>query len=172
MPESRLATRLQVAALVLLAPLAWFVYDGLRERNVNTGDSAPRFKVTTERGKVLTRSDFGGKVLVLNFWASWCPPCVEETPSMNDLARELAPKGVVVLGVSVDHSPQAYRRFLTDHNVVFETALDPEEKVNSEFGTFKYPETYVIRDGKVRIKYIGPRDWSDPAIRREIESLL
>jgi cytochrome c biogenesis protein CcmG, thiol:disulfide interchange protein DsbE len=172
MTENRTATRLQIAAFVLIIPLAWFVYDGLRERNVNTGDRAPGFKVTTERGKVMTRSDFGGRVLVLNFWASWCPPCVEETPSMNALARDLAPRGVVVLGISVDQNADAYRRFLADHGVVFETALDPEETVNSEFGTFKYPETYVIRDGKVRIKYIGPRDWSDPAIRREIESLL
>lgn len=172
MNSQRVAARLQIAALALLLPLAWFVYDGLRERNVNTGDRAPNFKVTTERGKVLTRSDFGGRVLVLNFWASWCPPCVEETPSMNELARDLSQKGVVVLGISVDHNAEAYRRFLADHRVAFETALDPEERVNSEFGTFKYPETYVIRDGKVRIKYIGPRDWSDPAIRREIESLL
>lgn len=172
MTENRTASRLQMAALLLLLPLGWFVYDGLRERLVNTGDSAPNFKVTTERGKTLTRSDFGGKVLVLNFWASWCPPCVEETPSMNELARDLGAKGVVVLGISVDHNPMAYRRFLEEHNVVFETALDAEETVNSEYGTFKYPETYVIRDGKVRIKYIGPRDWSDPAIRKEIESLL
>lgn len=172
MTQHRTATRLQTAALLLIVPLAWFVYDGLRERNVNTGDRAPGFKVTTERGKVITRSDFGGRVLVLNFWASWCPPCVEETPSMNALARDLAPRGVVVLGISVDQNAEAYRRFLADHGVVFETALDPEETVNSEFGTFKYPETYVIRDGKVRIKYIGPRDWSDPSIRREIESLL
>jgi peroxiredoxin len=172
MTHNRLAARLQTAALALLLPLAWFVYDGLRERLVNAGDRAPSFKVTTERGKLITRSDFGGRVLILNFWASWCPPCVEETPSMNALARDLGPKGVVVLGISVDQNPEAYRRFLREHGVVFETALDPEEKVNSEFGTFKYPETYVIRDGKVRIKYIGPRDWSDPAIRREIEALL
>lgn len=172
MSDNRVAARLQIAALALIAPLAWFVYDGLRERNVNAGDRAPSFKVTTERGKVLTRSDFGGRVLVLNFWASWCPPCVEETPSMNQLARDLSAKGVVVLGISVDQDAEAYRRFLAEHSVVFETALDPEERVNSEFGTFKYPETYVIRDGRVRIKYIGPRDWSDPAIRREIEALL
>ena len=65
------------------------VWDATRDRSVNAGDLAPEFSVVTEEGKTLTRSDFGGKVLILNFWASWCAPCREETPSMEQLHQRL-----------------------------------------------------------------------------------
>lgn len=164
---------LQYAALATLAVLCFVVVESVRERIANVGDKAPGFSITTETGKAITPSQFGGRVLVLNFWASWCPPCKEETPSMNQMAQVLGPKGVIVLGISVDENEQAYRRFLASEQVAFETALDKTAAISAEYGTFKYPETYVIgRDGKVLRKYIGPRNWSDPAILRDLESLL
>ena len=164
---------LQLAAAALLPVLAFFVFDSIREPMANVGDSAPSFKVTTAAGKSFTHKEFGGRILVLNFWASWCPPCKEETPSMNQMAQSLAPKGLVVLGISVDENPQAYQRFLASERVGFETALDPTGAISAEYGTSKYPETYVInREGKVVRKYIGPRDWSSPELLKDLESLL
>jgi len=89
------------------------------------------------------------------------------------MAKQLGPKGVVVLGVSVDKNETSYKRFLQQARVQFETARDPQANISSEYGTFKYPETYIInREGKVLQKHIGPRDWMDPELLKSIESLL
>jgi peroxiredoxin len=168
-----LAFRIQAAAGALIVVLCWFVADSLQERLVSVGDRAPRFQVTTDSGKVIRRNNFGGKVLVLNFWATWCPPCIDELPSLDAMARQLGSKGVVVLGVSVDTNEKAYRDFISRARIAFETSRDPEANISAEYGTFKYPETYVInRDGRVVQKYIGPRDWTDPKILQDITSLL
>jgi peroxiredoxin len=158
---------------LLTAALLAVVADTTRERITEVGDTAPQFSVTTDAGQRLTRAEFGGKVLVLNFWATWCQPCIEELPSLNQFQNELGPAGVVVLGVSVDRNEHAYKRFLERARVSFRTARDPEADVSSRYGTFKYPETYVIdRAGKVVQKHIGPRNWMDPALVAEIRSML
>ena len=158
---------------VLTVALVLVVYDSIREPNVVVGDTAPNFKVVTDSGKTLTRTDFGGKVLVLNFWATWCPPCREELPSLNRFQQQLAGTGIVVLGVSVDKNEQVYKAFLKRNGVTFETSRDPEANVSADYGTFKYPETYVIdANGKVRQKYIGEVDWMDPQVVGSIKALL
>lgn len=173
MKTEKLVVSVQSAAALLLVGLSFIVADSLRERIVSVGDRAPRFEVTTDAGKRLTASDFGGKILVLNFWATWCPPCIDEMPSLQAMAQQLAPKGVVVLGVSVDKNPAAYQRFLQQAKIAFPTARDPEADISAEYGTFKYPETYVIdSEGRVRQKHIGPRNWLDADLVKSIESLL
>ncbi len=112
-------------------------------------------------------------MLVLNFWATWCPPCIDEIPSLDAMAKQLGPKGVVVLGVSVDRNEAAYERFRKQARIGFLTARDPEARISSSYGTFKYPETYVIDSrGRVRQKHIGPRNWMEPEILQSIEALL
>ena len=83
----------------------------MQEHIVGVGDTAPNFTITTSAGDQMTPRNFGGKVLVLNFWASWCAPCVEEAPSLNEFAKTLKDAGVVVLGVSVDRNEQSYLKF-------------------------------------------------------------
>ena len=137
----------------------------LRDRNVVAGDSAPDFEIATDDGRKISNSNFGGKILVLNFWATWCPPCISELPSLNAMAAELKGDGVVVLGISVDKDKDAYDRFLKKIRLHFATARDPEGGIMADYGTSKVPETYVIgRDGKVLEKFISDRDWMDPAI--------
>ena len=81
--------------------------------------------------------------------------------------------GVVVLGVSIDKNEQNYKRFLQRNRVAFETARDPEADIAAEYGTFKWPETYVIgSNGKVLQKYIGPMEWTDPKVIASIKELL
>ena len=150
---------------MLTLALVAVVASTLRDRLVVAGDSAPDFTVTTDRGQKLSLDNFGGKVLVLNFWATWCPPCISELPSLNAMAGELKDSGVVVLGISVDKDEAAYQRFLKKVKLNFETSRDPKAEISSEYGTFKYPETYVIdREGKVLEKFIADRDWMDPQI--------
>ncbi len=173
MSSDTLSRRLIWASSAAVLGLCAVVAGSLKEPIVNTGDKAPDFKITTDSGKTMSRADFGGKVLVLNFWATWCPPCIDELPSLDVMARQLAPKGVVVLGVSVDKNQDLYRKFLAGVKPSFETALDSEADIGASYGTFKYPETYVIdKEGKVRQKHIGPRDWADPEILKSIEALL
>ncbi len=173
MNSETLSRRLIWASSAAVLGLCAVVAASMKEPIINTGDRAPDFKITTDAGKTLSRSDFGGKVLVLNFWATWCPPCIDELPSLDIMARQLGPKGVVVLGVSVDKNQDLYRKFLANVKPTFQTALDPEADISASYGTYKYPETYVIdRDGKVRQKHIGGRDWTDPEILKSIEALL
>ena len=164
-----------IQALIVgcLALLVWVIAGAYQERIVLAGDSAPGFSVTTEDGKKLSPSDFGGKLLVVHFWATWCPPCVTETPSLNEFQKQYAKDGVVVLGISVDVNAKAYHDFLRRMKISFPTARDPEAKIASDYGTFQYPETYIInRDGKVMEKIISNTDWMDPERQKLIREML
>jgi cytochrome c biogenesis protein CcmG, thiol:disulfide interchange protein DsbE len=164
---------LLVVFAVAFGAFLYTIHDLFDQRVVEAGDRAPKFSITTESGQKISNKEFGGKLLVVNFWATWCPPCVEEMPSLNEFARTMQPAGVVVLGISVDRSEKAYRDFLARNQLAFQVARDPEETISSTYGTFKWPETYVIdREGKVVQKYIGPRDWTDPQIVNSVKSLL
>ena len=166
--------KILVGLIALLAvALAWVIYPTLEQRIVNAGDNAPDFEVRTESGKKVNLKDFGGKVLILNFWASWCGPCVEEAPSLDAFHRAMASQGVVVLGVSIDRNEKMYKRFLKDYNIGFETSRDPGWEINTRYGTFQFPETYVIdKSGKVREKIIAAQNWMDPAFLARVKALL
>ena len=173
MDSRRSVTYLLGGVVLLAACLAWVVNDAFTERIVDVGQTAPDFKLVTESGKTITAKSFGGKLLVLNFWATWCPPCVQETPSLNAMASQLAPQGVVVVGVSVDRNGDSYKAFLQRMKIGFETSRDPKSLISASFGTFKFPETYVITpDGKVVEKYIADRDWTSPEMIGSLKSHL
>jgi cytochrome c biogenesis protein CcmG, thiol:disulfide interchange protein DsbE len=164
---------LRAAIGLLLIALVCVIYASIHERVVVVGDAAPGFSIAAEGGRTVSLPDFGGKLLVLNFWATWCPPCIEETPSLSEFAARFSRKGVVVLGVSVDKDEKAYRAFLQQYRPVFLTARDAEARINADYGTFKYPETYIINaKGKVVQKIIGPTNWSDEKMTAYVDSLL
>lgn len=155
------------SATLLLGLVLW---DVLRDRMVYPGRSAPDFTLTTDGGKTITPDSFGGRILVLNFWATWCPPCVKETPVLEATHRRLKDRGLVLVAVSVDKSEQKYKNFLKRFGVTYHTLRDPEQKFNDLFGTYRYPETYVIdQSGKVLIKKIGELDEDT---LKQIERLL
>ncbi len=151
----------------------WPSFQGSGGAVVGVGDDAPEFNLTSDAGKPIQLSDFRGKFVILNFWASWCAPCVEEMPSLERFAEQFSPKGVVVLGVSVDEDRGAYQQFLRRVGVQFLTVRDPEKKTSRRYGTLKYPETYFIDPkGRVVQKVIGKADWTDPQILDYMEQLL
>ncbi|MBI3684580.1 MAG: TlpA family protein disulfide reductase [Acidobacteria bacterium] len=173
MPSRKTDTILKTLIGLCLAALIAVTADAMRERIVSVGDRAPGFSIVADNGQTITHSNFGGRLLVLNFWATWCPPCIQELPSLNAFQERMKLKGVVVIGISVDKNEQTYKGFLKRAGVSFVTARDPEAEISSSYGTFKYPETYVIdSQGRVLEKFIGPENWMDPKILERIERLL
>jgi peroxiredoxin len=158
---------------VLAIGLAWVVSGTLDDGIVRIGDLAPDFKVVSDSGKTLTRSDFGGKLLVLHFWATWCGGCVEEIPSLEVFQREYGPQGVVVLGVSVDANEKLYKRFMDQFKVSYATSRDPSWDIAASYGTFQLPESYIIdSSGKVVQKVIAAQNWQNPDFIQSIEKFL
>jgi peroxiredoxin len=128
------------------------------------GDLAPDFSITTEQGKHISPSAFGGRVLVLNFWETSCAPCLKELPSLGDFARKFRSENVLVVAVGGDEDAQKYRRFLRDHRVMLETYRDPSRPISKTFGRYMFPETFIIQDGRIIRKVIGSIDWMNEDI--------
>ena len=171
MQNTRTDTLIRAGIGLLLLALVGAIYAGIHERIVVAGDTAPGFTIKADNGRTVSLPNFGGKVLVLNFWATWCPPCVQETPSLSRFAAEYANKGVVVLGVSVDKDLKAYDGFLQKFRPAFLTARDTQ--LHADYGTFMYPETYIIdAQGRVLKKIAEPAAWMSPDFTQYINSLL
>lgn len=167
-------TGLALAAAILVV----FALPSYRQGEASiAGKTAPDFAVTLD-GKPGHLSDLRGKIVVLNFWASWCLPCVEEMPALNRLQQRIASRGGVVLGVSADGDPSAYESFLKNQAVMFPTWRDPNAKDNKspialDYGTSMIPETYIIdRKGKIARKVVGAQQWDSPEMLAYVESLL
>jgi peroxiredoxin len=161
------------AVAAAAAVLVLFAVPSYRQGEASlAGKSADNFTAEIA-GKTEHLSDFKGKVVVLNFWASWCPPCVSETPAMNHLQQYIASRNGVVLGGSIDEDPQAYDKFLKDYNVNFPTFRDPSKKISLDYGTSIIPETYIIdRHGKIARKIIGEQQWDSAEMLAYFDALL
>lgn len=154
---------------VFVAVLAYTLNDHVAKE----GDTAPKFSIRTDSGREVSQTDFGGKLLVLNFWATYCKPCVEEVPSLDALQRRFAGQGLVVLGISTDTDARAYRQFIAKNRLSFETALEGSQKINADYGTYLYPETYIIdRSGRIVKKVIGKENWTDEHVMNYVQSFL
>jgi cytochrome c biogenesis protein CcmG, thiol:disulfide interchange protein DsbE len=161
----RFAGRIALVSILILLSILLALsgcYSGSRPGRI--GSAAPDFTVHDSE-RTVTLSQFKGQVVVLNFWATWCPPCIEEMPSLVQMQERMKAKGVTVLAVSVDADENSYRRFLRDHNVNLLSVRDADQKSNGLYGTSKFPETYIIdRNGVVRRKFIGAVDWTEPEV--------
>jgi cytochrome c biogenesis protein CcmG/thiol:disulfide interchange protein DsbE len=161
-----------IALILVAAVLYVFAMPSYRQGEASlAGRKAKDFPLQITGASHL--ADLRGKVVVLNFWASWCPPCLEETQSLNRLQQNIAARGGMVLGLSVDEDQTAYEKFLADNHVVFPTYRDASKKSAADYGTSMYPETYLIdRKGRLARKIVGPQDWQSPEIMGSINVLL
>ena len=159
--------------VLTLGAAGWFVAEGLAATRSGPErlsrallDVAPRttapidFELERMDGETVRLADLRDKTVFLNFWATWCPPCVEEMPSLRRLyaAFEDDPR-FAFLAVSTDASWSEVRTFFADDPAPFPVLLDPEGAVARQYGTTKFPETYVLQDGRIVGHIIGPRDW-------------
>jgi peroxiredoxin len=130
---------------------------------------APDFTVA-DGSTSIHLADYRGKVVLLNFWATWCPPCIEEMPGLTMLHHDRP--DLAILAVSIDEDPDAYSSFLVRRHVDLITVRDPGQTAAKLYHTEGWPETYIIdRQGVIRRKIVGDPDWSNPEIRAFINGL-
>jgi cytochrome c biogenesis protein CcmG/thiol:disulfide interchange protein DsbE len=134
------------------------------------GSQAPDFTVQDTDRKVRL-NDLKGKIVILNFWTSWCEPCIVEMPSLRQLQTQMGSQ-VTVLAVSTDEDASAYHHFLQRYNINFLTVNDHKKLSSDLYGTTGQPETFIIdRSGVVRRKFIGPVNWTSPEIVDYLQKL-
>jgi thiol-disulfide isomerase/thioredoxin len=129
------------------------------------GQPAPAFTLTSDDSDARTVSlaQFHGRPVIVNFWATWCAPCLDELPSLLALQRRMPQLAIVA--ISQDQDAAAYRSFLLTYQVDLLTLRDPSMSVQHLYGTQKIPESYVIdRDGILRRKFVSAQDWTTPEI--------
>jgi len=149
----------------LLKPLK---LNGYRE-----GTMPPPFTGETLDARALSMEALRGKVVLVNFWASWCAECRPEMPVLERLHREFAPKGLVVVGINAREDAGAVRQYANQMNLTFPIALDPAGTINQLYGVIGIPTTFLVaRDGRAVAFAIGPRDWGSVQARTLLEALL
>jgi cytochrome c biogenesis protein CcmG, thiol:disulfide interchange protein DsbE len=130
---------------------------------------APDFTVT-DGTSTIHLANYRGQVVLLNFWASWCEPCIVELPSLLQLHHDMP--SLAILAVSIDVDAEAYSNFILHRHVDLTTVRDPSQSAAKLYHTEMWPETYVIdRNGVIRRKFVGQQDWSSPEIRSFLKSL-
>ncbi len=135
---------------------------------------AADFTLTNMQGEQVSLSQYRGKVVILNFWATWCPPCREEMPSMERLYQKYKDQGLVILAVSADENgKKAVSQFLQKTPYSFPILLDSDNIAQNAYGVFRFPESFIIdRNGMVIKKIIGGRDWLSGSTYELINFLL
>ena len=144
---------------------------------IEVGSRAPEFTARTVDGtnRVRTLADYRGKVIVLNIWATWCPPCIVEMPSFERLRTQVQDTSLRIVAVSIDDvsGADSVRAFAKNLGLTFDILLDSLHSIDRDYQATGYPLTFVIaRDGTIRRKWIGPADWSSAANVALVRDLL
>jgi peroxiredoxin len=167
---------MRVALSAALPALAFAACGGAADyRPLAVGDRVPAFAAADLAGDTVSLEKLRGEAVLLNIWATWCPPCREEMPELQALAREYGPRGLRVIGVSIDMrgAEDAIRGFLEDHGIGFTILHDPDERVTRAFRAAGVPETYLIdREGRLAARWIGKLKPGAPDVRERVEQVL
>jgi thiol-disulfide isomerase/thioredoxin len=133
------------------------------------------FTLSTLEGKKVSLSSYKGKVVVLSFWATWCPPCKEEMPEMEALYKDIAAKGFTILAIDVGEDKATVEKFVKENGYTFPILLDTKEEIAGLYGTQALPSNYVVdAKGYVRARVVGvggPK-WTSPEMRAVFDRLL
>jgi len=133
----------------------------------------PHFSGSTIDSRRVSMGDLRGKVVLMNFWASWCAECRPELPVLERLHRELAPQGFAVIGINAREGSEAIRRYASELGLTFPLVLDRDGKINALYGVVGLPTTFLVgRDGRAVALAVGPREWASTPARALIQALL
>ena len=125
-----------------------------------TGKQAPVFSLTLFDGRNIRLSDYHGKVVFLNFWASWCPPCRAEAALLEQAWQHYKDRGVVFIGVDIQDTEKAGRGFLREFAISYMNGRDPKNRIAIDYGVYGIPETFFIdQDGRITYKHVGALGW-------------
>lgn len=165
-----------LALIVLLVVIGGGAYIYLNMPSttaVVAGDAAPDFSLEDTEGNIVTLSELRGKVVMVNFWATWCPPCKEEMPSMDRLNKFMAEEDFVMLAINAEKNGKSVvPEFLEKNPYDFTVLYDDEGTVQQQYGVYKFPESFIIhKDGTIDQKVIGVLDWSSPKTVAYLKSL-
>ncbi len=140
----------------------------------NKGVKAPNFTLPDLDGKMVSLTDYRGRVVLLNIWATWCAPCVKEMPSMEKLYQELKDEKFVILAASIDESgADVVRPFMKNHKLSFPALIDSAGTLNDLYRISGVPESFIIdKQGRILEEIIGPRDWAAPKALQYFRSLI
>ena len=175
-PQSILLTFLIVAGIGILVLLQ--SKDSLLDLSaiprVNKGVLSPGFTLPDIDGNMVSLSDYKGKIVLLNIWATWCPPCVAEMPSMEKLYQELKGEDFEILAVSIDATgSNVVAPFMKKHKLSFPALTDTQGTIKDLYQTTGVPESFIIgKDGFIAEKIIGPRDWATPDVMNYFRNLV
>jgi peroxiredoxin len=172
MRKAKRITVLAGGAVAAAGAVAFFVAHRAPQAAVEVGQLAPDFAVPAFSSGQVRLHDLRGRVSLINFWATWCPPCVDESPGLQKFSEQMRNQGVEVIAISVDQDPAALQKFIDRFHLTFTIGRDPYQALAHRYGTFKFPETYIVdRDGRVAEKIVGAIDWQDPRIITFVETL-
>ncbi len=139
----------------------------------NVGEQAPEFSLPDIEGEEVELSRFRGKFVLLGFWASWCPPCREEMPSLEKFHRKFTGDKLALLTVNVGEPPSEVRAFVSSNSLTFPVLLDPSGKVQKLYGAYQFPVFFLIDpQGRIVTRYLGLRNWTSPEVRRELNERM
>jgi cytochrome c biogenesis protein CcmG, thiol:disulfide interchange protein DsbE len=167
---------LLIVAALFAAGVGAFVVFRTPFLKLRSGSVAPDFSLPAHGGgSQVSLSAQRGKVVFVNFWATWCTPCLQEAPSLQKLYDQLKDEGFEILAVSIDNpgDDAKIEQFRTDYSITFPIALDPNRAVYDTYQVFGVPETFIIdASGRVIEQFVGPQDWADPRYSRAIRRAL
>lgn len=156
-----------------------------REEGLNPGNDAPSIDIPGIEGQKVTLAELEGKVVLVNFWATWCTPCVAELPALQRVYDKLKDRGFVVFAVGIDDAVDSFKEFRDEYKLNFPIGMDKEGSVKSRYKLAGVPESFLVdRKGKIVMfedpqgeggpstRIIGPREWDAPNMIAAIEKLL
>ena len=160
-------------SILLALAAAWMTAAGAQELKPWTGGGTPALVLEDLDGRSHRLESYRGKVVLINFWATWCEPCREEMPSIDRLLRSMDGRPFAVLAVNLAEPLSRIRTYLDKTPVGFTVLLDRDTSVAKAWKARILPVTYVVGpDGKIRYSYVGELDWSQEKVRRTIAALL